>query len=333
MRIAVLFGGTSEERDVSIASAAQIIPALRALGHEVHAVDTATGKLAPGQERELLANRVAPLPPSGSALQQVRARAISLSPAHFDIRHTDVVFLALHGGAGEDGRIQALLDLAGMPYTGSNHIASAAAMDKDLAKRLFRAAGVPTADWLMAPVTAGQVTERLGWPVVVKPSKQGSTVGLSVVRAAEGLAGALQAAGTFDDEVMVEKFIPGREFTVGVLEGQALPVGEIFPPGEIFDYQSKYQQGGARELFPAQLPPEEAARLQQYALRAHQALKLGTYSRIDFRRDGAGQFWCLEANSLPGMTATSLLPQAARAAGIDFPTLLERICKGAIRPR
>jgi len=333
MRIAVLFGGTSEERDVSIASAAQIIPALRALGHEVHAVDTATGKLAPGQERELLANRVAPLPPSGSALQQVRARAISLSPAHFDIRHTDVVFLALHGGAGEDGRIQALLDLAGMPYTGSNHIASAAAMDKDLAKRLFRAAGVPTADWLMAPVTAGQVTERLGWPVVVKPSKQGSTVGLSVVRAAEGLAGALQAAGTFDDEVMVEKFIPGREFTVGVLEGQALPVGEIFPPGEIFDYQSKYQQGGARELFPAQLPPEEAARLQQYALRAHQALKLGTYSRIDFRRDAAGQFWCLEANSLPGMTATSLLPQAARAAGIDFPTLLERICKGAIRPR
>ena len=333
MRIAVLFGGTSEERDVSIASAAQIIPALRALGHEVHAVDTATGKLAPGQERELLANRVAPLPPSGSALQQVRARAISLSPAHFDIRHTDVVFLALHGGAGEDGRIQALLDLAGMPYTGSNHIASAAAMDKDLAKRLFRAAGVPTADWLMAPVTAGQVTERLGWPVVVKPSKQGSTVGLSVVRAAEGLAGALEAAGTFDDEVMVEKFIPGREFTVGVLEGQALPVGEIFPPGEIFDYQSKYQQGGARELFPAQLPPEEAARLQQYALRAHQALKLGTYSRIDFRRDAAGQFWCLEANSLPGMTATSLLPQAARAAGIDFPTLLERICKGAIRPR
>ena len=333
MRIAVLFGGTSEERDVSIASAAQIIPALRALGHEVHAVDTATGKLAPGQERELLANRVAPLPPSGSALQQVRARAISLSPAHFDIRHTDVVFLALHGGAGEDGRIQALLDLAGMPYTGSNHIASAAAMDKDLAKRLFRAAGVPTADWLMAPVTAGQVTERLGWPVVVKPSKQGSTVGLSVVRAAEGLAAAIQTAGTFDDEVMVEKFIPGREFTVGVLEGQALPVGEIFPPGEIFDYQSKYQQGGARELFPADLPPEEAARLQQYALRAHQALKLGAYSRIDFRRDAAGQFWCLEANSLPGMTATSLLPQAARAAGIDFPTLLERICKGAIRPR
>jgi len=333
MRIAVLFGGTSEERDVSIASAAQIIPALRALGHEVHAIDTATGQLPPAEERRLLASRVAPLPPSSTAIEQVRARAVALSPAHFDIRHTDVVFLALHGGAGEDGRVQGLLDLAGMPYTGSNHIASAVAMDKDLAKRLFRSAGVPTADWLMAPVVAGEVDRQLGWPVVVKPSKQGSTVGLTVVRGAEQLAAALHSAYAFDDEVMVERFIPGREFTVGILDGQALPVGEIFPPGEIFDYQSKYQQGGARELFPAQLPQEESARLQDHALQAHRALKLGAYSRIDFRRDAAGQFWCLEANSLPGMTATSLLPQAARAAGIDFPTLLERICKGAIKPR
>jgi D-alanine-D-alanine ligase len=333
MRIAVLFGGTSEERDVSIASAAQIIPALRALGHEVHAVDTATGKLAPADEHRLLANRVAPMPPSSTAIEQVRARAVSLSPAHFDIRHTDVVFLALHGGAGEDGRIQALLDLAGMPYTGSNHIASAAAMDKDLAKRLFRSVGVPTADWLMAPVAAEEVAQRLGWPVVVKPSKQGSTVGLSVVRSAEALAAAIRTAEAFDDEVMVEKFIPGREFTVGILQQQALPVGEIFPPGEVFDYQSKYQQGGARELFPAQLPEAESVKIQDYALRAHRALKLGAYSRIDFRRDAAGQFWCLEANSLPGMTATSLLPQAARAAGMDFPTLLESICRGAIKPR
>ena len=135
--------------------------------------------------------------------------------------------------------------------------------------------------------------------------KQGSTVGLSVVRAADALAGAIQAAAAFDDEVMIERFIPGREFTVGILDEQALPVGEIFPPGEVFDYQSKYQQGGARELFPAQLPEDEAARLQEYALRAHRALKLGAYSRVDFRRDAAGQFWCLEANSLPGMTATS----------------------------
>jgi D-alanine-D-alanine ligase len=333
MRIAVLFGGTSEERDVSIASAAQIIPALRTLGHEVHAVDTATGRLPPAEEQRLLAGRVAPTPPTSTAIEQVRARAVGLSPTQFDIRTTDVVFLALHGGAGEDGRLQALLDLAGMPYTGSNHIASAAAMDKDLAKRLFRSAGVPTADWLMTPVAAADVARVLRWPVVVKPSKQGSTVGLSVVRTAEALEAAIATARAFDDEVMVEKFIAGREFTVGILDHQALPVGEIFPPGEVFDYQSKYQPGGARELFPAQLPQSETTQLQEYALRAHRALKLGAYSRVDFRRDAAGRFWCLEANSLPGMTATSLLPQAARAAGIDFPMLLERICKGAIKPR
>jgi D-alanine-D-alanine ligase len=330
MKIAVLFGGTSEERDVSIASAAQIIPALRALGHEVFAVDTATGRLPLADERQLLAGGVAPEPPSSAAIARVRGRAIAFAPSAFDIRAADVVFLALHGGAGEDGRLQAMLDLAGLAYTGSNHIASAAAMDKDLSKRLFRSVNVPTADWVMAPAVAAEVDRILGWPVVVKPSKQGSTVGLTVVRHASDLAAAIDVARGFDDEVMVEKFIAGREFTVGVLDGHALPVGEIIVPGEVFDYQSKYQVGGARENFPADLPPAETALLQEFALRAHRVLKLGAYSRIDFRRDVNGGFWCLEANSLPGMTATSLLPQAAKVAGISFPELLERICKGAI---
>ncbi len=333
MKIAVLFGGTSEERDVSIASAAQIIPALRGLGHEVFAVDTVTGRLAPADEQRLLTSGVAPEPPSTTAMEQVRGSAIAFAPSASDIRSADVVFLALHGGAGEDGRLQAMLDLAGLAYTGSNHIASAAAMDKDLSKRLFRSAGIPTADWMMAPAEATDVDSNLGWPVVVKPSKQGSTVGLTVVRQAADLAPAIQVAQAFDDEVMVEKFIPGREFTVGVLDGAALPVGEIIVPGEIFDYQSKYQVGGAREVFPADLPSAESALLQEYALRAHGVLKLGAYSRVDFRRDTDGGFWCLEANSLPGMTATSLLPQAAKVAGISFPELLERICKGAIRRR
>jgi D-alanine-D-alanine ligase len=333
MKIAVLFGGTSEERDVSIASAAQIIPALRGFGHEVFAVDTATGRLPPADERKLLATGVAPEPPSTTAMEQVRGRAIAFAPSASDIRSADVVFLALHGGAGEDGRLQAMLDLAGLAYTGSNHIASAAAMDKDLSKRLFRSAGVPTADWVMAPVTAAGIESALGWPVVVKPSKQGSTVGLTVVRQAADLATAITIAQSFDDEVMVEKFIAGREFTVGVLEGAALPVGEIISPGEVFDYQAKYQVGGAGEVFPADLPLAESAQLQEYALRAHRVLKLGAYSRVDFRRDANGGFWCLEANSLPGMTATSLLPQAALVAGISFPELLERICKGAIRRR
>ncbi len=333
MKIAVLFGGTSEERDVSIASAAQIIPALRGLGHEVFAVDTATGRLSGPDERTLLSTGVAPQPPSTTAIADVRSRAIALSPSAFDIRDVDVVFLALHGGAGEDGRLQAMLDLAGLAYTGSNHVASAAAMDKDLSKRLFRSVAVPTPDWLMAPASTREAEKSLGWPVVVKPNKQGSTVGLTVVRQPSQLSAAIEAARHYDDEVMIERFVAGREFTVGILDDQALPVGEITSPGEVFDYQAKYQSGGAREVFPADIPSQEAAVLRDYALRAHCVLKLGVYSRIDFRLDDAGDFWCLEANSLPGMTATSLLPQAAKAAGIRFPELLQRICEGAVKKR
>jgi D-alanine-D-alanine ligase len=333
VKIAVLFGGTSEERDVSIASAAQIIPVLRNLGHEVFAVDTATGRLGHTQELLLLSAEVGAAPPTETEIARVRGRAMALSPAAFDFRDADVVFLALHGGAGEDGRIQAVLDLAGMAYTGSNHIASAAAMDKDLSKRLFRSVGVPTPDWLMAPAASDAVGTTLGWPVVVKPNKQGSTVGLSIVREAPRLQDAIEKALTFDDEVILERFVSGREFTVGMLDGAALPVGEIIPPGEVFDYESKYQAGGAREVFPADIPPVESSLLQDYARRVHRVLKLGSYSRTDFRRDATGGFWCLEANSLPGMTATSLLPQAAKAAGIDFPELLDRICRGALKAR
>lgn len=330
MKIAVLFGGTSEERDVSIASAAQIIPALRGLGHEVLAVDTATGRLSGSAEQRLLTSGVGPQPPSGSALAGMRQGAPTLVAETADMRDVDVVFLALHGGTGEDGHIQAVLDLAGLAYTGSNHTASATAMDKDLSKRLFRAAGVPTADWRMAPIGPEEIAGALGWPVVVKPNKQGSTVGLSVVRGPDALAAAVALAQRYDDEAMVERFVPGRELTVGVLEGTALPVGEIIVPGEVFDYQAKYQAGGAREVFPADLAPDIAARVQALAVRAHAALKLGSYSRIDFRMDPAGGIWCLEANSLPGMTAASLLPQAARAAGIGFSELVERICKAAL---
>jgi D-alanine-D-alanine ligase len=333
VKVAVLFGGISEERDVSIASAAQIIPALRSLGHEVFAIDTATGRLAPTDERRLLSAGVAPEPPSDSEIARVRGRAIALSPGAFDIHEVDVVFLALHGGAGEDGRIQAMLDLAGLAYTGSNHIASAVAMDKDLSKRLFRAANVPTPDWLMAPATSDTVQKTLGWPIVVKPNKQGSTVGLSVVREPTQLQAAIARALRYDTEAVLERFVEGREFTVGVLDGVALPVGEIITSGEVFDYLSKYQVGGAREVFPADVSASESDLMQTYALRAHTVLKLGAYSRIDFRGDAEGHFWCLEANSLPGMTATSLLPQAAKAAGIGFPELLDRICRGAIKTR
>ncbi len=153
------------------------------------------------------------------------------------------------------------------------------------------------------------------------------------MRHSSQLAPAIEKAKAFDDEVMIEQFVPGREFTVGILEGKALPVGEIISGGEIFDYQAKYRAGGAREIFPADLPAAEAQVMQRYALLAHNVLKLGAYSRVDFRRDPNGNVWALEANSLPGMTATSLLPQAAKAAGITFPELLDRICRGAVGQR
>ncbi|HET7321969.1 MAG TPA: hypothetical protein VFI96_05710, partial [Longimicrobiaceae bacterium] len=229
MKIAVLFGGTSAERDVSIASGAQVFRALRQAGHEVTAVDTARGALAPAEEQRLLSSGVAPAPPSEEELSLLSTDAAHSLASTPELQEVDVVFLALHGGAGEDGTLQALLDLAGVPYTGSGLLGSAVAMDKDVAKRLLRAAGVPTPDWLMAPVPLEVVEREIGFPCVVKPSKQGSTVGLTVVKRAEQYDAAVKEAFRFDDEVMIERFVPGRELTVGVLADEALAVGEIIP--------------------------------------------------------------------------------------------------------
>ncbi|MHB8348106.1 MAG: D-alanine--D-alanine ligase [Acidiferrobacterales bacterium] len=331
MKVAVLFGGTSAERDVSIASGAQVIKALRSAGHETVAIDTARGMLSPHEEQRLLEWNVAEEPPSAIDLATVKPVSSLLFTYLAEIGSADVAFVALHGGSGEDGTLQAALDLYAIPYTGSGHAASAIAMDKDISKRLFRSAGIPTADWLMAPAPTPKAVHGLGFPLVVKPNKQGSTVGLSVVKHLQDLDAAIRLASRFDDEVMLERFIPGREFTVGVLDGKALAVGEIIPQrGEIFDYASKYQQGGATEIFPAQLSPDQTKHAQDLACRAHHALKLEGHSRIDFRMDGGGEFWCLEANTSPGMTATSLLPQSGKAAGIGFPELCERICRLAV---
>jgi D-alanine-D-alanine ligase len=245
------------------------------------------------------------------------------------VRNADVLFLAVHGGALEGGTLQAILDVIGVPYTGSGPLASALAMDKDLAKRLFRATGVPVPAWFMAPpsIAPEDVTTALGWPVIVKPSKQGSSVGLTLVKKAQDLDAAFALAARYDDEVMAEQFIPGRELTVGILGDVPLPVGEIVPKHELFDYETKYTPGMSEETFPARIDTLLARQLQEYALMAHRALKLSDYSRIDFRVSPEGDIFCLEANSLPGMTRTSLLPQAAQAAGIDFPELCERIAR------
>jgi D-alanine-D-alanine ligase len=328
-------GGTSSERDVSLASGIRVAQALRSRGHEVTTVDPARGPISADEERALMSGTVVhAAPPSNDTLKQMArealGRLVSTLPRQGD---TDVVFLGLHGGSGEDGTIQALLDLTGVPYTGSGHLASAVAMDKDITKLLFRQAGVSTADWLMAPATIEQVDAALGFPVIVKPSKQGSTVGLSIVKDPAELQAAIDEAFLHDDEVMIEQFIAGRELTVGILGDVALPVGEIIPKHEIYDYECKYTPGMADERFPAELTEQEAARVQDEARKAFRALKLGGCARIDFRMASDGTFYCLEANTLPGMTQTSLIPQAAAAAGITFPELCDRIVQLAVETR
>ncbi len=334
MRITILTGGTSAERDVALASAVQVIGALRSRGHDVAVVDTARGYIPQADEGALLSGVVGTEPPSIDQLHALERGLLLSGLANLAVvRDADVLFLALHGGRGEDGTIQTLLEMVGVPYTGSGRLGSAMAMDKDISKRLFRVAGVQTADWVMAPASRSEVDRDYGWPVVVKPSKQGSTVGLSVVKRGKDYEAAVTLARQYDDEVMVERFVPGRELTVGVLEGRTLAVGEIIPRHEIFDYECKYTPGMSQEIFPADLPEAVAAECGRLSLLAHEALKLGGYSRVDFRLTPAGELFCLEVNTLPGMTATSLLPQAARAVGIEFPELCERICRAARRGR
>jgi D-alanine-D-alanine ligase len=332
LKIALLLGGTSSERDVSLASGIRVAEALRTCGHDVRAIDPARGPLSDDEQRALATGRVVQTaPPSQEALRRMAREALPSFASNLPRQgDADVVFLGLHGGSGEDGTIQALLDLGGVPYTGSGHLASALAMDKDLSKHLFRQANVSTAKWLMAPAGVDEVNTALGLPVIVKPSKQGSTVGLSIVRNASELQPAMDEAFNFDDEVMIEEFIAGRELTVGILGNIALPVGEIIPKHEIYDYECKYTAGMADERFPAELTKQETARVQDEALRAFRALKLRGCARIDFRMAKDGTFYCLEANTLPGMTQTSLIPQAAAAAGISFPELCDRIVRLAL---
>ncbi|MSR06283.1 MAG: D-alanine--D-alanine ligase [Gemmatimonadetes bacterium] len=330
-RIAVLTGGSTPERDVAFAGAAQVVAALRERGHQVSVIDTANGALSPANETRYLAPAVGRAPPTMSELKALRAMELGPALAQVaELREADMVFLVLHGQQGEGGEIQALLTLAGIPYAGSDMLGSALALDKDLTKRLLKGAGILTADWFTWPAETRQV-EALGLPLIVKPSREGSTVGLTLVKSRGDLPAAIKLAQQYDTQVILERFLPGREFTVGVLGDVALAVGEIIPSHEIFDYECKYTPGMCKEVFPAKIDPALASRLQALALRTHLALRLRDFSRVDFRLDGAGEPHCLEANTLPGLTRTSLLPQSAAAVGIDFGTLCQSICDLALR--
>jgi D-alanine-D-alanine ligase len=240
----------------------------------------------------------------------------------------DIVFLALHGENGENGKVQAAFDLFGIKYTGTDYLSSALAMNKELAKTLFVANHIPTPQGISmnrsCPVETFADTG-LSLPCVVKPCCGGSSIGVSIIHSQEEYEAALQEAFRYEEEILLEEYIEGREFSVGVMDGKALPVIEIAPVEGFYDYKNKYKAGSAVETCPAELSPEITRQMQQYAEQVVKALGLSTYSRMDFLLNEKEEMFCLEANTLPGMTPTSLLPQEAAAVGVSFTELCETI--------
>ena len=326
VKVVVLLGGDSPEREVSLVTGRGIMEALRRRGHEVSAVDPSLPMDQQNQPGDDV--HISEEPPKADSKL---GKGITFEWVQSDpVLSSDIVFNALHGGMGEDGTIQAVLEMARIPYTGSGVLASALAMNKDRAKALFRDAGVPTAPHiLIRKGDAGKALERikdeLGFPVVVKPNDQGSSVGFSFVPSSDGLDAAFERASEFSDEFLVEKYIEGREVTVAVLDGEALPVVEIVPEGGFYDYKRKYTKGTSRYIVPAPLDEQLAARLKEAGVKAYEALSCRDYARVDFRLSGDGGIFCLEVNTLPGMTELSLVPMAAREAGMEFDELVERI--------
>jgi D-alanine-D-alanine ligase len=283
----------------------------------------------PGSEREVSLN-------SGRAI----ARALAEFLPHAQVRPvvvdgtdvrlpegTDLVFIAIHGSFGEDGALQAQLEKRGVPYTGTDAVSSELAFDKIASKSAFARAGVPTPRWEIIRRDADPASLKMNAPLVVKPPREGSSVGVCIVEKREDLAGALHAAGKYAEDLLAEEFIAGRELTIGILGGEVLPIIEIRPTEGFYDYEHKYSAGGSQHLVPAPLDAETTARVQQAALAAHRSLGIQVYSRVDVRLDEAGTPWVLEVNTIPGMTATSLLPDAAAHVGYSFPALCGRIAE------
>ena len=347
-RIAVLMGGESQERDISRVTGTEVAKALAARGHEVTLLDTAAGVLAleSGEGAPAIGTRPPELEADSGSASLVSRGPSGVTALTGSLSDVDAVFIALHGGWGEDGTVQAFFDLVGVPYTGSGVMASALAMDKDRAKRVFRASGVPTPDWEVLSVDEGLPSEeelrtavaRLGEDLIVKPNAEGSTVGLTRVTSAADLPAAVETAARHGSRVLVEKYVPGRELTVAVVGREALPVVEIVPEGGIYDYEAKYTKGRSRYEVPADIPAALADAIRAMSLRAFDVLGCEGFARVDYRLDPAGEFFCLEVNTIPGMTPLSLVPMAAKASGVSFGELVERlvelgIARGTRRPR
>ena len=339
MKIVVLAGGISTERDVSLSSGRGIYQALKSKGHQVILLDVFLGLPDPKAPLDTLfdqetdwAASIQDVSENAPDLEQVKAlrpdaRSL-LGPCVLELCSLcDMVFLGLHGANGEDGRIQALFDLMGIRYTGTGHTSSALCMDKHITKQMFRGMGIPTPPAIT--VQKGESFElptEVGFPCMVKTCHGGSSVGVYQVDDVFDLEKALQKAFSYEDQVLIERCIIGREFSIAVIEGKALPVIEIAPISGFYDYKNKYQAGSTIETCPAQIPQNLSARMQRHAEAACAAVGIEGYARVDFMLDErSGEDYALEVNTLPGMTPTSLLPQEAAVLGYDYPELCEWI--------
>ena len=341
MRIVVLAGGTSTERDVSLVSGKTVYRALKENGHKVVLLDSFTGYPEDDYEDVFESDRqwdenIASIGSEGSNPESIRRERPGqgfFGPHVLSIcQKADIVFMALHGINGEDGKVQSVFDLFGIKYTGCNPLGAAISMDKGVTKQLLREYGIPT--------PAGTVVKKghepfegclPDFPIVVKASNGGSSVGVYIVNTIEEYGESLQKAYRYDDEVVVEQRISGREFSVGVIDGKALPIIEIIPRNGLFNYNEKYHKGSAVEICPAELSPEKTQQMMSYAEETCKVLHIDCYARIDFMMDTHENMYVLEANVLPGMTPTSLLPQEAAAMGMDFNSLCEYLIEVSLR--
>ena len=339
MKITVLAGGISTERDVSLVTGSMIYKALKEAGHQVALVDVYLGV----EDKEIEANpacafdsardwakEIQGISAQNPDLEAVKAMRPDGDKNFFGpnvirlCQEAEVVFMALHGANGEDGKIQACFDLMGICYTGTDYVSSAIAMDKSLAKELFYQHGIPTPAGIH--LTKGEEDPMsVPFPCIVKACNGGSSVGVAIANDEKEYEAAKTEAFRYDDDVVIEQFIKGREFSIGVIDGKALPIIEIAPLVGFYDYKNKYQAGSAVETCPAQLPADVTEKMQKTAEKVFKVLRLKNYARMDFMMDEDYNFYCLEANTLPGMTPTSLLPQEAAAVGMNFTQLCEKI--------
>ena len=342
MKILVLAGGLSNERNVSLASGAMVTNALRKKGHKTALVDLFMG-IDDDDSFELLSNKDVPAEWVSVALDAPNIKDIINSRTYPSAsvfgknvlkicQEADIVFIALHGGCGENGEVQATLDMLGIPYTGSDYLASAIAMNKDLAKELVSTAGVRTPEWkriyLKNEAEIDCIVKETEIPGVVKIPDSGSSVGVYIAKSEDELKNALK--DNVGNTVLLEKFVSGREIQMAFLNGRPLPSIEIVANSEFYNYKSKYQKGIAAEVSPADISKEQELEMGELLMKVVCTLGLRTYSRADFIIDGEGKIWFIEINSLPGMTSTSLVPQEAKAAGIGFEALCEKIVEDGI---